>query len=1443
MSSNSSNLLSPKGFVIKKNGKAFLNYIKEGFSYNEKKKRWIKGGQPYIHQVINPQTKSLIPVDGEVFSMLTNSNYIYDQKTNLLKKVVLLPEDNRKIIIGSREFDKIAFKTHAYDSKNNSLIKYKSKISDGYVFNPKSGKSIIIGGELYENLRKEGFVLNANTNKMVRKITNENIVINPKTMNNIKINGDKFNELIAEGYKYIESTNSLEKYDYCRIKIIKDFGHFNKLLSQTKFEPVNDEELDFYKYAQKIKPKIINEYQKQFKVRGPIKIGLITSFKYEEKSSDPTYKWSSSIDTAPTILNLESIPTVVDKMFEQMGSSIQEFHHTDTGGQLTGIGETSACTYNYSPLAAGSYIKTPDSIENKKAVINVRNSDNKCIIWSILACLHPQDKHANRVSKYEKYEKDIKVEGIKFPITLKDIDKLEKMNNIRINIVDFGKNLVPFYVSDKKCGTEVNLLRIIQGNKAHYCWIKNPSRLLAKVKTHEHKTFWCFRCLTGFSSEKHREKHGQKNKCTEREKKMKVEMPVGGSVYFKNYNKQLEVPFIFYCDAESYLIKTDEKKGTNSNIYERHQANSFGCYFLSKVDKFKSKYLTFEGDDCTEKFLKYLIKQQAVLISYLKSTNKEMTLTKQQETEYRKATHCHICSKKFEKTDGENKKVRDHDHLTGYYRGPAHNECNLKYSYKNIYIPVVFHNLKGYDSHLIMQAAGKVIEEINRKKIEQKLEKFRNMSEEEKKEKQKRPNLLTINVIANSSEKYLSFNIGKLRFIDSLNFISTSLDEMVKNFKNSKGKFKHLNSQFKGITENKLELITQKGIYPYEYIDCHEKLMETELPAISHFTSMLSVSSLNGKLKPPRLTKKDFDNYEHAQTVYKEFECKTIKDYHDLYLKTDVILLADCFESFRKTCFRNYKLDPAHYLTAPGLSFDAMLKKTNITIELFEQEDMLEFVESGMKGGISVISSRYGKANNKYMTNYDSKKPSSFILYLDANNLYGWAMCQALPTGQYKWENDLSKFTTEFILNLKDDQDIGYILEVDVEYPISLHDLHNDYPFCAEQKHFEPSPYMKKVMDELKLSKPASVKKLTQNLNDKKNYVIHYRNLKQALENGLVLKKVHRVLSFKQSKWLAPYIEFNTKMRSVAKNDFEKDFFKLLNNSIFGKTCENLRKRMDIKLVTKPEKLQKLMNKPNFKTSKKISENLYSVDMAKTNLIYDRPIIVGFSVLELSKVLMYDFHYNVIKKKYGEKAKLLFTDTDSLCYHIETEDIYEDMKQMLDLFDFSDYPENHSLYSTLNKKIQGMFKNESAVSVDLSEHPLFSKGNLEKTRHNILFLITEFVGLRSKSYAYKSEVIYSALKDELKPFFVEEKYKTDEKKKAKGIVRHCVKKEIMFENYKNCVEQNQLTRATFNQIRSFNHSLMTVQSTKLALCPYDDKRYVNDDGITTLAHGHYKTRC
>ena len=389
-----------------------------------------------------------------------------------------------------------------------------------------------------------------------------------------------------------------------------------------------------------------------------------------------------------------------------------------------------------------------------------------------------------------------------------------------------------------------------------------------------------------------------------------------------------------------------------------------------------------------------------------------------------------------------------------------------------------------------------------------------------------------ISCIPNNTEKYISFSVDNLVFIDSLQFLNSSLEKLVDNL--SKEGIEKFPTLCKYIDSDKVPLLLRKGVYPYEYMNSFEKFQEPCLPAKDQFYSSLTDSSISD------------EDFAHAQRVFEAFHCSDLGDYHNLYLLSVVLLLADVFENFRNLCLEYYKLDPGHFYTSPGLSFAACLKMTGVELELLTDPDMYLFIEEGIRGGISMISYRYAKANNPYVEGYNHNKPNNYLMYLDANNLYGWAMSQPLPVNNFGWlsSGEIEELQ-ENLMTLPIDGEEGYILEVDLEYPVGLHDLHNDYPLAPEKQAVGQemlSSYCKQLLDELDMTYTPTTK-LIPNLNDKNHYVLHYRNLQQYLSLGLRLKKVHRALGFNQCSWLKTYIEFNTDKRKHARNDFEKGLF------------------------------------------------------------------------------------------------------------------------------------------------------------------------------------------------------------------------------------------------------------------------------------------------------------
>ena len=844
----------------------------------------------------------------------------------------------------------------------------------------------------------------------------------------------------------------------------------------------------------------------------------------------------------------------------------------------------------------------------------------------------------------------------------------------------------------------------------------------------------------------------------------------------------LPAPFVIYADFEAITEKIDScvppDGKSYTSTYQSHKACGYGYKLVCRYDnKYSKPVEIYRGGDAIDKFIVIQMMNEVKDCKRIvrEHFQKPLVMTFGNLRDFQNATKCHICEKIFKPEDDD--KVIDHCHITGKYRGAAHSDCNLEWaiSAENLKITVVFHNLKGYDCHFIMQKLGKLINED----VVYDIVKFK----DENGNIQESKRSLNISVIASTFEKYMGFRLGKhLTFIDSFSFMSQSLDRLSSNLSN----LFYTREAFPN--DEQFRLIKRKGVYPYDYMDSFQRFSEKSLPRREDFYSILNDSGISES------------DHSHAKEVWSTFQIRDMGEYHDLYFRTDVLLLADVFESFRSTCLEYYRLDPCHYYSAPGLSWDALLRMTKINLDLIADLDQQLFIEKGMRGGISTITHRHAVANNKYMKDYNPDEASTYLMYLDANNLYGWAMSQSLPTGDFKWiPSEDFEDPEDFILeNYTNDTRKGVVLEVDLEYPEELHDLHNDYPLAPEKILITDdmlSKYCKDLKDSENISS-GRVHKLVPNLRNKEKYVLHYRNLQLYLSLGMKLKKIHRVLEFTQRPWMKRYIDFNTEKRTMAKNSFEKDFFKLMNNSVFGKTMENLRKRSNIKLETDPEHFLKLTRQPTYVSSKIFDENLVGVQMKKTCLFLDKPSYVGFSILDMSKTLMYEFHYNYIRKKYPD-AKLLFTDTDSLFYHIKAEDIYSDFYKDKDLFDNSDYPKSSKFYFAENKKVIGKFKDEAAGDP-----------------------IIEFVGLKSKMYSYKTE--------------------NKENKTAKGVKKNVIKSELSLSDFLDTLQKCNTMRHKMRTIRSEYHQISSYQINKVSLSPFDDKRYILDDGISSYAYGNHK---
>ena len=498
--------------------------------------------------------------------------------------------------------------------------------------------------------------------------------------------------------------------------------------------------------------------------------------------------------------------------------------------------------------------------------------------------------------------------------------------------------------------------------------------------------------------------------------------------------------------------------------------------------------------------------------------------------------------------------------------------------------------------------------------------------------------------------------------------------------------FKHLRHFISHPEER--DLLTGKGVFPYSYVHDPAILLETKLPEIDKFYNDLDCSDLTQ------------ERYEFAQRVWKTFKCRNLKDYLHVYLLADCLLLADVFEHYRGCCLADYRLDPIHYFSGSHYTFGAFLLYTHSRLELLTDVDHYLFLLKGMRGGMSVVSKRYSKANHPSLGNKcDPSELFKFLLFIDANNLYGKVMMDYLPVGGFRCMKP-EELTKEYICALPADGDYACFVQCTLIYPPILHDLHDDYPLAPVKRKIryeDMSPVARQMCDRHKLKGSLNNEKLIGTFEVRRDYVLHYRNLQLYLKLGMKVVEFKAGLFFRQAPVMKSYIEFNSQHRCSAENKFDIDYYKFMLNSLFGKTIENPEKRTKIKLCRTRNELEKTVGKSTFKRSKIIDPNLVGVETRYPYVNLNKPYYIGVTILELSKLHMYDFHYNTMKKVFGTDLRLLYTDTDSLLYEIDNctnpyARLFESSAQ--DKFDFSNFPTSVPLHDTSVKRVPSKFKDE-----------------------------------------------------------------------------------------------------------------------------------------------------
>ncbi|CAL8147652.1 unnamed protein product [Orchesella dallaii] len=1193
---------------------------------------------------------------------------------------------------------------------------------------------------------------------------------------------------------------------------------------------------------------------KVFKVQFELKLQM-----YRMEEDNVKHAWPCFQSFIFIVENNFYLQFAYHKTMDDFTVRVENYLEHGSGWILERINSFRILLSKMEPISGGNHFSLPYPLAHRnKTLINVPGNDGLCFKRAIIA--HDQicgqfvkKKNKKRtlmgLEFYEKYGKTDKVnfDGIRFPFTIPQVARFERQNpHIALNILGFDMDregiekddrvleeaeemvlnqeedeediqveteprtveerqkkkdiydllrdhTFPHSVCREQREITIDLLLVVNGTESHFCLITNLVGFL-RNPSRKYITGICRCCLNSFSKKSYK-KHLE---LCKKKKVQSTRFPDQHKFSFNKWSNMVFAPYILFADFESLL-----KKLQDPTKVHKHKASGYCWAFIDQnqeLDSISTHIIEDEKENLLERLMAQLIALTDRLIKQMHQWEEEA---------YKRAeaafvgipipdvdTECGFCHKIAHAGDI----VRHHSHYPDFkFQFYSHRSCNL--NAKVIKEVTCFvHNLKGYDSHFLIKAL-------------------------------KLKNIVTdIEVVSNTAEKFPYIKINnKLVFKDSLSFFSSSLDGVAntlnpEDFKLSRKYFTEmLSNMFPGQNvDSKVELLLRKGVYPYSYFDCVEKYDETELPPPHEFYNDLTEKPIEP------------EEYLHAQRVWRELGIKNLREYTKIYVEADVLLLADCFQRMRKLFQEKFELDPIHYLSLPQLTWDCAMKFSGVELDYIRDENMHIWLEEAKRGGFSSVGDiRAAKANNKYMPDYDPSLPSTFICYHDINNLYPCSMTSYLPQKDFTWVEDdefdeLLGRGQEFIESIPAEGEYGYFFEVDLHFPVELHDKFNALPPAPYRRsvdYTELSPFQQYFADMLNVSETSlSNERLIADLNDRKKYKVHYRALQFYFSLGVRLEFIHSAIKFKQSPFFREYLLTLAEMRRNAKSKVEQNWLKLLSNSLFGKSCENKRNRSTCKLINCREKALKYNKKPN--VSRVIlldKEDEDDVDIAivclkQTSAYLDRPLYIGVTTLDESKRIFYDYYYNVALKIWGKNDKqvrLAYTDTDSGIYVVETDDVFVDMyNNRHDHFDMSDFDKSHPVWGKFNddtnKKRLGMMKDETANKV-----------------------ITHFCVAKSKMYTYRY------LEDGVDKVSGEKSYLYKDVKKGKGIARSALDKQVNFEQYQVALEEPVQFYTTSFSIQSKNHEIYTLKQTKKGLSGFDLKRYIIPESIETLAYGHY----
>ena len=1158
--------------------------------------------------------------------------------------------------------------------------------------------------------------------------------------------------------------------------------------------------------------------------------------------------------------------TFLERIQEQVDIRVENAEGMDSGPDFETILEVRLIFAPLRDLAAfgplvhpvhagGSYVPLPKWIMEKQCTLNIHNKDYNCFRCCLIASdlgygesrygldhpeqwghytsapIPPGRKPKGFKVQYIEIDLDFRCAPRDRSMPLSLIGDWERSNDNRVGIYVCQIARAELYGASDEW---VTLLRrpaaytkfekevILLLYKGHYSLVTNFQRLICRqhMSIHVYQghtgVFCCHRCMRYFGKKEGLDKHLTYFDCVEdttsKVKRLLPELQEDDSVpvdCFSNVGMMLFNPIVVYADFETSITLNDDRvtRGDKTVVLGCNQNVISAAYHAVGRDGFnvseEHQAWLYRGVDPMRAFLLALFRLYS---SYTLTKYRSIRLVMNSDDKqlYDQTDKCCYCGAMFEE-NGSLLKCRDHNHFTGEFRGAACSGCNSKARLPRE-IVIFFHNGGGYDFHFLIRGIADLqasevgdmtLHELNTGKVDSKMPlTIRDLS---------------LSTIAKSSERFMELRFGPLIFRDSMLFVKEGLGKMVdsqrKAAPQAKDAFPHM-AAFHPLANVNLEKLLQKIPFPYSSM---RDVTCFRLPAL------LPQCCYNNDLRQEACND---ETYGLVQEIVELFGLTSFGDYHDTYLYSDVLLLCDCMESFRTAFYKMTNIDPAHCVSLPSASKQAMLLATRKTpVHLISEVNggwpFMNDVNNNIRGGLSNIFVPHVKANNpKVPESYDPTQDTTWITYVDVNSLYPTAMCEMMPEGDYKAVNldedpERALIALHHILdNYEDDSTIGYMLVVDHEIPKKLHDKIDFAPVAKRIVKFDELSHRQRQVKEFLGKKPGNQgEKLMPFLGKHSEVAIHVGHLKFLRDVlGTKILKVHRIWSWRQSHWLRDYIVKMSHARQISTDDVEKDVIKLIMNALYGKFLQNKEGYNETKTFTDCERwlraTWKLTGpKRNFNIAQGGINNGVEIPFLGTvttqperGVVLDTPRLQGFAILEITKLIMLRLHYSTFKAFYGDRAVLAYTDTDSLIYHLKTNNYLDDFEQI----------------NALSPKQVFDLRDTGRVAPNAGQLGLAK----DEAGHKKLGLrtIAEFVGAQAKMYSLK---------------FVDSSGKECFYMKAKGIPTNDLKRLHRHNDFLDTMQHPNIDRQVeFRAMRSIHHQMEHRLIKKRGLTGDNDKVFM-----------------